>query len=225
LAGIEATLVVLDELWAFTSERSQRLYDEAVPVPTIKVSGRLVVTYAGFSNESTLLETLYKRGLQGNEIAPSLYAQPGLLMFWTHEMISRSAETLQWAEDMKRDARPSACSRQVRNDWVSSESQFIDAEMYDRCVDSEARPCLIDQRLTVFAGLDASLRHDSTALVAVTYDVKEQRVRLVAHRLFRPRWEDIDFSEVENAVVDFRQRFAVQSSVRIRINSKELRSG
>jgi hypothetical protein len=62
-------------------------------------------------------------------------------------------------------------------------------------------------------------------LVAVTYDVKEQRVRLVAHRLFRPRWEDIDFSEVENAVVDFRQRFAVQSSVRIRINSKELRSG
>jgi phage terminase large subunit-like protein len=83
LAGIEPTLVIMDELWAFTSERSQRLYDEAVPVPTIKVSGRLVVTYAGFSNESTLLENLYKRGLQGEEIAPALYAQPGLLMFWT----------------------------------------------------------------------------------------------------------------------------------------------
>jgi hypothetical protein len=77
LAGIEPTLVIMDELWAFTSERSQRLFDEAVPVPTIKVSGRLVVTYAGFSNESTLLENLYKRGLQGEEIAPALYAQPG----------------------------------------------------------------------------------------------------------------------------------------------------
>jgi phage terminase large subunit-like protein len=113
--------------------------------------------------------------------------------------------------DMKRDARPSAYMRQVRNEWVSSESKFIDAEMYDRCVDPEARPCLMDTGLVVFAGLDASLRHDSTALVAVTYDVKEQRVRLVAHKLFRPHGEDIDFAEVENAVLDLRQRFAVRS--------------
>jgi hypothetical protein len=169
------------------------------------------VTYAGFSNESTLLENLYKRGLQGEEIAPALYAQPGLLMFWTHELINRSPDTLQWAMDMKRDARPSAYLRQVRNQWVSSESKFIDAEMYDRCVDPEARPCLMDTGLVVFAGLDASLRHDSTALVAVTYDVKEQRVRLITHKLFRPHGEDIDFAEVENAVVDLRQRFAVRS--------------
>jgi phage terminase large subunit-like protein len=67
LAGIEPTLIVIDELWAFTSESSQRLYDEAVPVPTIKVSGRLVVTYAGFSSESKLLEELYNRGLEGEE--------------------------------------------------------------------------------------------------------------------------------------------------------------
>jgi hypothetical protein len=211
LAGIEPSLVVIDELWAFTSERSTRLFDEAVPVPTIKVSGRLVVTYAGFTNESTLLENLYKRGLQGDEIAPSLYAQPGLLMFWTHEMINRSPETLQWAIDMKRDARPTAYTRQVRNEWVSSESKFIDAEMYDRCVDQLARPCLIDPTITVFAGLDASLRHDSTALVGVTFDWKERLIRLIAHRLFRPRGEDINFAEVEDAVVEFGKRFALVS--------------
>jgi phage terminase large subunit-like protein len=63
----------------------------------------------------------------------------------------------------------------------------------------------------VYAGLDASLRHDTTALAAVQYDAKAQRVRLVAHKLFRPSGEDIDFSEVENTVVEFRQRFALQS--------------
>jgi hypothetical protein len=83
------------------------LFDEAVPVPTIKVSGRLLVTYAGFTNESTLLETLYKRGLQGEEIAPELYAQPGLLMYRTHS-INRSPDVLQWAQAQKRDARPTA---------------------------------------------------------------------------------------------------------------------
>lgn len=95
--------------------------------------------------------------------------------------------------------------------WVSSESKFIDAEMFDACVDAEARPVLADLNLVVYVGLDASLRHDTTALAAVQYDAKAQRVRLVAHKLFRPSGEDIDFSEVENTVVEFRQRFTVQS--------------
>jgi phage terminase large subunit-like protein len=72
-AGANPTITVFDELWAYTSERSRRLWDEMVPVPTRKISVRLTVTYAGFSNESELLEDLYKRGLAGEEIAPDLY--------------------------------------------------------------------------------------------------------------------------------------------------------
>lgn len=69
-AGGAPTYVVFDELWAYTSERSHRLWDEmVVPVPTRKISGRLTVTYAGFEGESDLLEQLYKRGLQGEVIA------------------------------------------------------------------------------------------------------------------------------------------------------------
>jgi hypothetical protein len=83
-AGANPTITVFDELWAYTSERSQRLWDEMVPVPTRKVSMRLTVTYAGFEGESELLESLYKRGLAGEEIAPDLYQQPNLLMYWTH---------------------------------------------------------------------------------------------------------------------------------------------
>jgi hypothetical protein len=72
-AGANPTITVFDELWAYTSERSRRLWDEMVPVPTRKISVRLTVTYAGFEGESELLEDLYKRGLTGEEIAPDLY--------------------------------------------------------------------------------------------------------------------------------------------------------
>jgi len=72
-AGSNPTISVFDELWAYTSERSMRLWDEMVPVPTRKISVRLTVTYAGFTGESKLLEDLYKRGIQGEQIAPDLY--------------------------------------------------------------------------------------------------------------------------------------------------------
>jgi hypothetical protein len=72
-AGANPTITVFDELWGYTSERSQRLWDEMVPVPTRKISVRLTVTYAGFEGESKLLEDLYKRGIQGEQIAPDLY--------------------------------------------------------------------------------------------------------------------------------------------------------
>ena len=50
-AGSNGNVYTFDELWAFTSERSRRLWDECVPVPTRKISCRLVTTYAGFEGE------------------------------------------------------------------------------------------------------------------------------------------------------------------------------
>src|SRR5262245_36032943 len=63
-AGGNQNIAVFDELWAFTSERSRRLWDELVPPPTRQVACRLTTTYAGFEGESLLLEELHKRGLQ-----------------------------------------------------------------------------------------------------------------------------------------------------------------
>jgi hypothetical protein len=47
------------------------LFDEAVPSPTRKVSGRLTVSYSGFEGESELLERLYKRAIAGEVVAPA----------------------------------------------------------------------------------------------------------------------------------------------------------
>src|SRR5215468_4679985 len=82
-AGSNPTISSFDELWGYTSESARRLWDEMVPVPTRKVSCRLVTTYAGFEGESELLQELYKRGTAQPTIAPYLHAGDGLLMFWS----------------------------------------------------------------------------------------------------------------------------------------------
>ncbi len=209
-AGSNPNFIVADEIWGFTTERSNRLLDEVIPSPARKVSARLIVSYSGFTGEGNLLENLYRRGLQGEQIAPALYKQAGLLMFWSHDPVA-PWQTAEWVEDMKRQLRPTAFARLILNQWTASEAKFIEPEAYDACVDPNARPVLNDSRLAVIAGLDASVRHDTTALVATAYDTNSKRVRMIAHKLFRPGAGDIDFAAVEAAVMDLRDRFHLRS--------------
>ncbi len=211
-AGSNPTLTVFDELWGITTERAQRLWDELVPVPTRKVSSRLTVSYAGYEQESALLEGLYKKGLQGEEIAPALYQQPGLLMFWSHEPVAPWQDA-RWLEQMRGQLRPTAFIRQIENRFVSSETTFIDMELWDRCVDEELSPVLgVQPSLPVWLGLDASVKHDSTAIAVATFDREVRKVRLVTHRIFKPTSDEpIDFEAmIESTVLDLRRRFHVR---------------
>src|SRR3974390_2657884 len=81
-AGSAPTCVSVDEMWGFVSERSRRLWDEMITTPTRRISCRLVTSYAGFSGESQLLESLYKRGMALPEVAPSLRCGDGMLFAW-----------------------------------------------------------------------------------------------------------------------------------------------
>ena len=78
-AGGNQNISVFDELWAFTSERSRRLWDELVPPPTRQIACRLTTTYAGYEGESLLLQDLYRRGLQQPQIGDDLHAGDGIL--------------------------------------------------------------------------------------------------------------------------------------------------
>ncbi|MHB8382707.1 MAG: terminase TerL endonuclease subunit [Candidatus Binataceae bacterium] len=210
-AGANPTVTIFDELWGYTSERSQRLWDEMIPVPTRKVSIRLTTTYAGFESESGLLEGLYKRGLQGEEIEPSLYRQPGLLMFWSHAPVA-PWQTPEWLAQMRIQLRPNAYLRLIENRWVTSESSFVEMEWYDACVDPDAHPELANPQLPVWVGVDASTKRDSTAIVACAFDSAAKKVRLVWHRVFQPSPADpLDFeSTVESTLLDLRRRFYVR---------------
>jgi phage terminase large subunit-like protein len=219
-AGANPTLTVFDELWGYTSENAHRLWDEMVPVPTRRVSGRLTVTYAGYEGESTLLESLYKRGLQGKLISKDLYAQTGMLMFWSHEPVA-PWQTPEWLQQMRQQLRPNAYLRMVENRWVSSESTFVDVSWWDACIVLDLRPVILDVSLPVWIGVDASVKKDSTALVGVTWDSSKKKVRLVNHRIFQPKPTDpLDFeATIEQTLLDLKQRFAIdrKSVVRERV--------
>ena len=109
-----------DELWAFTSERSRRLWDEMIPSPARKVSARLVTTYAGFENEGELLFDLYKRGLQQQQIGPSLYAGNGLLMAWHHKQLAPWQDEA-WLAEARRTLRPNQYLRMIECRFVTTD--------------------------------------------------------------------------------------------------------
>jgi hypothetical protein len=64
-----------------------------------------------------------------------------------------------------------------------------------------------DPRLPVFVGVDASVRHDTTGIVASAYDGEPKRVRVVWHKCFKPAGGDIDFAALENEILGLRDRF------------------
>ena len=212
-AGGNQCISTFDELWAYTSERSHRLWDEMIPPPTRQTACRLTVTYAGFEGESTLLEGLYRRGLALPLVpdCPDLRAGDGLLMFWSHLPIA-PWQSEAWLADMRRSLRPAQYLRMIENRFVTTESSFIDLDWWDACVDPDAAPLVVQRTLPVTVGIDASVKHDSTAIVAAHWDKQRQKVVLVRHRIYQPTPDDpLDFeAAVEASVLELHSRFRVQ---------------
>jgi phage terminase large subunit-like protein len=208
-AGANPTITVFDELWGYVSERSQRLWDEMVPVPTRKISVRLTVTYAGFTGESTLLEGLYKRAMAGEQIGPDLYRTGGMLAYWTHQSHA-PWQTESWRQQMREQLRPNAFLRLIENQWVTSESSFVDMEWWDACVDSALSPVVTDPTLPVWLGVDASVKRDSTAIVVCTF--ANGKVQLVQNYTFQPTpREPLDFEVgIEKTLLELRRRFYIK---------------
>jgi hypothetical protein len=211
-AGGNQCISVFDELHAYTSERSRRLWDELVPPPTRKIACRLTVTYAGFEGESLLLLELYKRGKALPQVGKDLYAgDDGLLMFWSHLPVAPWQDEA-WVTSMKNTLRPSAYARMVENQFASAESAFVDLSAWDQCVMPDLLPLREDRELQIWIGVDASVKRDSTALVAVAYHQEAKCVRLIAHKIFQPTASDpIDFeSTVEKTILEWDERFLLR---------------
>jgi len=211
-AGTNAHVVVFDELWAYTSERSRRLWDELVPVPTRTPSIRLTTTYAGFEGESELLLELHAKGLQGQQVGPGLYRQDGMLFAW-HEGPVAPWQTPEWVEQMRGQLRPNAFLRMIENKFVSSESGFVDLAWWDACVHPDVHPAVLEKQLPVWCGVDASVKRDHAAVVVVTWNEATKKLRLVWHRVFKPTPEEpLDFeATLEAAVLDVSRRFRVKA--------------
>jgi phage terminase large subunit-like protein len=184
-AGSRHSLVVFDELWGFDSERASRLYEELTPPPTEDNAWVLVVTYAGFTGESKLLETIYQRGLAGARVDEELelYEAGALFMFWSHTP-RQPWQTAAYYVEQQQNLRQSTFARLHRNEWVSPEGRFITADLWDGCVDAEHRPMLGSRDLSVMVGVDAATKNDNAAVEVVTRD--GDRVVKVTGRVWKP---------------------------------------
>jgi phage terminase large subunit-like protein len=209
-AGAHPTFTSADELWGFCSERSRRFFDELIMVPTQLISVRLTTTHAGYENESELLLEMYKRGMALPEIAPGLHGGDHMLFFWSNVPLA-PWQTQDWLDEMRRLTRPIQYLRQFENKFVSSENVFIDPEQWARCVNPDWAPPVADPELRIFVGIDGSVKHDASSIVATTFDDKAQLVKLVFHRSFFPSPDDpIDFEEsIEHTLLDLKKRFCV----------------
>jgi len=193
-AGSRHSLVIFDELWGFHSENAQRLYEELTPPVTEENAWVLVVTYAGFTGESKLLETMYERGRAGVRVDAKLelYEADGLFMYWSHtprQPWQTDAKAVRYYAEQARSLRPATFARLHRNEWVTAESIFITPVLWDPNVDQDARPWLParagEPRLRIWVGVDVALKHDYSAVVAVTRTAEGQ-LQLIRHWLWKP---------------------------------------
>lgn len=222
-AGANYGLTLWSELWAFTSERGTRLYEELVPVPTRKNSMRWIETYAGFEDESDLLLKIFLKiytdtseqhlqpGAQVVEALadietdghPACYEIPseGLFVFWDHE------RRMPWQQGERGDQyyasldlRPSAFVRLCENRWQKSESKFIPPEWWRRSCTREAPP---SGKKMVLA-IDASQRHDTTSIVGALPAGTGSNGRAVTAyvKVYDPKGVDIDLDETVAADVE-----------------------
>jgi hypothetical protein len=148
-AGSNHGFISYDELWAYVSESSTRLWEELTPVPTRKNSVRFISTYAGFEGESELLMNLYKQGVgtdehpdgQGERIHPDLpiyvNREARIFAYWDHEP-RMPWQTASYYESQRRTLRPGTYQRLHENQWTTAESIFITAELWDSCVTGSA---------------------------------------------------------------------------------------
>lgn len=187
-AGSRHSLVIYDELWGFSLERAERLFEELTPPPTEENAWLLIVTYAGWTGESVLLERIYKQGLAGERLDDELeiYRNGDLVMFWG-TVPRQPWQTQAYYDSQRLILRPSTFARLHENKWVSSESSFITPELWDACVDPTHQPILPSKADAEYEGVDIGVKSDNAAVARVRR--RGNQIILAGVRIWKPTRE------------------------------------
>jgi phage terminase large subunit-like protein len=199
-AGLNPNLVVFDELWSYEYESMKNFFEEMTTVPTRKNPLALIVTYAGYDDES-LLYQLYKKGMKLEK-----NPDPTFFFYWEGENkipINRMPwQSEKYLLQQEGRLRKNTFLRLHENKWVEDITQFIDMDKFDLCVSEKLTPILPDKNIKIWVGVDASISGDSTAVVAVTR--KKDKIILANYKKWQPTKENpIDLEEtVEKYLID-----------------------
>lgn len=222
-AGGRQAMTLWDELWGYTSQRSLSMWAEMQPVPTVPISLRIVVTYAGYVGQSTLLEDLYNKIVLDGEPVPELadivdsagrpvcWRKGRMFAYWDTEP-RMPWQTDAYYEEALETNRPADYLRLHRNMWVTGLEEFIPIEMWDACktLDKSLEFLPEDPRhvLPITIAVDAGTKHDCTALTGTYFDRVGGKVGLAFHRIWTPvPGEDFDLENtVERTCIEMKQK-------------------
>lgn len=208
-SGARHAMTVWDELWGFLSDRSRRMWAEMTPIPTVPMSLRLVVTYAGFEGESDLLWDTYLKGVGTDEhkdgagkVIPELSDLPcwtnGRMFTYWDTFARLPWHTDEYIEGQANSLRAVEFLRLFRNRWTTGRESFIDENWWKR---SNVLQSSADvwhahpyRNLPLSVALDAAPKKDTSSVAAVGYNAAAGKIGLVFHKIWTPiKGEDFDF--------------------------------
>lgn len=190
------------EAWGIVYEGGVRAYEELTPPPGMLYGFgalRICDSYAGFEGESVTWHSLVDRGLKGEKVSNEwpIFINKGLMLLHIDGLEAQSQcfrgtpeQALVYYNEQRASLRPGTFDRLHMNKRATGSEAFIDLELWDACVDPEFRPILPSREFPLYLGVDASIKHDSAAVVGVTYDLDIKKVVLIRHRIWQPTSND-----------------------------------
>lgn len=198
-AGSNPVATFWSELWGYSSEASQRLWEELTPVPTRPRSIRYVETYAGYEGESSILNDLedkmkdprQSRRLEIEELDDLglewpfdrrlklpffIHNQSRTIAYWDEGEEARRMpwQTSQYYQAQESDLRPNAFKRLHLNIRTSSTDEFIPIEWWERLKRNDLGDLLSDKTTPMVLAADGSVSGDCSAVAAVARDPKNR---------------------------------------------------
>jgi len=241
-AGAHQALTIWDELWAYTSARSRLMWAEMTPVPTVPISLRVVVTYAGIHGQSKLLEDIYnlvvrdKNGHWGDAVPelehirdgagnPVCFQKGSIFAYW--DTVPRMPWQLgeagqRYYEDQFKTLPISDYMRLHENQWVTSHEQFIPDEWWARIEVNDQVPFTaltpsVAKTLPVTLAVDVGVRRDCSAVVGIAPVMEGDRLRykLACHKIWQPiAGETLDIEDtIENEILMLTQKLRISRVV------------
>lgn len=197
-AGVNPTLVLFDELWGFPS---REFYDELTTSPARKNPLTVVVTYAGY-DEDTLLHELYDKGIKKTD--------PEMFFYWSHEN-KASWITEKYLATQRKRMPPNIYARFHENRWAGGAGEFVTDEDIKRMreVPWSRRYAADAQGLFSYVvANDLGLSHDRTARCVGHFDPRDGRVYVDSLRWWEgtPK-KHVPIWEVEQDLVECMNRF------------------
>ena len=181
-AGSNADMLTWSELWGANQEAQQRMWSEMTLSPTKHgKSFRWVESYAGFTEESELLYSLYETGVKqgellwperlydvtGGEPTPlELYVNRDARMLCLWNTLPRCPwQTREYYASEESTLLPNEFKRMHRNQWVSSTETFVPMEWWYACKRSQEEwPTYDPKKIPMVVAMDAGVSGDTFGL-------------------------------------------------------------